>query len=130
MRRPAARLVVTLVMVTTLAFGCAHDPTTNGDQPTGTTSPVTAPTGTEPTWDDAATTAAREAARGLLGMYERDLPDDVRVARRGDESFPVTDDYVLGRRTVELDAEANGYRVTAVIVELPDGPETFVLQGG
>jgi hypothetical protein len=32
---------------------------------------------------------------------------------------------VLGRQTVELDDGAGAYRVSAVVVELPDGPETI-----
>jgi len=74
------------------------------------------------------TDAAREEARAVLGMPEEDLPDDVRIARRGDESFLLTEDYVLGRLTVELDDDGDGYRVTSVVVELPDGPETFELE--
>ncbi len=74
------------------------------------------------------TDAAREEARAVLGMPEEDLPEDVRIARRGDESFLLTEDYVLGRRTVELDDDGDGYRVTSVVVELPDGPETFELE--
>ena len=72
--------------------------------------------------------AAREEARAVLGMPEEDLPEDVRISRRGDESFMLTEDYVLGRLTVELDDDGDGYRVTSVVVELPDGPETFELE--
>jgi hypothetical protein len=74
------------------------------------------------------TDTAREEARAVLGMAEEDLPEDVRIARRGDESFMLTEDYVLGRRTVELDDDGDGFRVTSVVVELPDGPETFELE--
>ena len=64
-------------------------------------------------------------------MSESDLDDsEVRIARRGDEFFILTDDYVLGRSTVELDDDGNGYRVVSVTVELPDQPETFGLEGG
>ena len=73
---------------------------------------------------------ARDDAHGVLGRYERDLPADVRVGRRGDEYLALTEDYVLGRLTVELDDEGDGYRVTSVTVELPDGPETFELTPG
>lgn len=69
----------------------------------------------------------REHARGYLGMGEGDLPDEVRIARRGDDVFMLTEDYVLGRSTVELD-DADGMRVVSVTVELPGGPETFVLE--
>ncbi len=78
--------------------------------------------------DDFDVDAAIEDARAVLGMHEEDLPDDVRIARRGDETFALTEDYVLGRRTVELDDDGDGYRVTSVVVELPDGPQTFELE--
>ena len=72
--------------------------------------------------------AAIEDARAVLGMAEGDLPDDVRIARRGDETFALTEDYVLGRRTVELDDDGDSYRVTSVVVELPDGPQIFEVE--
>ncbi|MEX2561792.1 MAG: hypothetical protein WD358_00915 [Nitriliruptoraceae bacterium] len=72
----------------------------------------------------------REQARGLLGMHEEDLPDGVRISRRGDDDFALTEDYVIGRRTVQLDDDGSGFRVMSVTIELPDGPETFELQGG
>lgn len=38
----------------------------------------------------------------------------------------LTEDYVLGRITVELDADTEGaFRAVTATVELPDGPETF-----
>ena len=82
----------------------------------------------EPGGDEFPVEAAIEDAQALLGVDEGALPDDVRVSRRGDEQLPMTDDYVLGRRTVELEDDGSGYRVVAVTVELPDGPETFSLQ--
>jgi hypothetical protein len=70
--------------------------------------------------------AEREAAQGMLGLAEDELAPDVRVARRGAEQMMLTEDYRLGRKTVELDADRDGtMRVTAVTVELPEGPETF-----
>ncbi len=80
-------------------------------------------------WDDTAgddewVVQARDEARALLGTPEDELGADVRVGRRGSESMMLTEDYVLGRMTVELDDAGAGYRVTAVTVELPDGPET------
>jgi hypothetical protein len=126
-----------LAAVALLAAGCGgtdaastpdepdpDEPVTSPDDGT-TDDPVDDPDGVG---DDCPTDEAREEARGLLGMNEDDLPDDVRTARRGDETFALTEDYVLGRRTVELDDEGDGYRVTAVTVELPDGPETFELE--
>lgn len=70
---------------------------------------------------------ARNEAHGLLGRHEDDLPAEVRVGRRGAEHFALTADYRLGRFTVELDDDGDGYRVTSVAVELPDGVETFQL---
>lgn len=71
--------------------------------------------------------AARQAAFDLIGAAEADLPADVRISRRGTEEFALTEDYVLGRMTVQLDDDGTGtYRVTVLIVELPDGPETIM----
>jgi hypothetical protein len=66
----------------------------------------------------------------LLGLYEDDLAADVRIARRGSEQMALTEDYVLGRLTVELDEDGSAYRVTSVTVELPAGPETLELTPG
>ncbi len=72
--------------------------------------------------------AARAEAQGLLGVAEANLPESVRIARRGSETFGLTEDYSLGRATVELDdTDGSGFRVVAVSVELPDGPESFAL---
>ncbi|MCC5948060.1 MAG: hypothetical protein JJT89_06350 [Nitriliruptoraceae bacterium] len=84
--------------------------------------------GPDDEWADFPADEAREQARGFLGMDEDDLPEEVRVARRGEETFALTEDYVLGRSTVDLDDEGEGFRVVAVTVELPDGPETFTLE--
>lgn len=74
---------------------------------------------------------ARQETQGLLGRYEDDLAPDVRIGRRGDELMALTEDYVLGRMTVELeDTDGDGFRVVAATVELPDGPETFELTPG
>lgn len=89
----------------------------------------TAEPGTGPadgTDDEFPTEAARDEAKGLLGVNEADLSDQVRVSRRGEEQYMLTEDYVLGRFTVELDDnDGSGFRVVTVTVELPDGPETF-----
>jgi hypothetical protein len=79
-------------------------------------------------WDNFPSDDARDQARSLLGMDESDLPDDVRIGRKGDETFMLTEDYVLGRNTVELDDTVGGYKVVSVRVELPDGPEVFTVQ--
>lgn len=68
----------------------------------------------------------RENARALLGIAEGDLPQDVRVGRRGEEHLMLTEDYQVGRRTVELDPDAEGvFRVTKVVLEAEEGPETY-----
>ena len=77
--------------------------------------------------DEFPTDDARNEAHGLLGRYEDTLSDEIRVSRRGSEHFALTEDYRLGRFTVALDDDANGFRVTSVTVELPDGPETYDL---
>jgi hypothetical protein len=99
------------------------------DTPMGDDEPVMGPDG-EPvpadSGDDFPSDAAREEARSMLGKPEAELAADVRVRRRGEESFALTEDYVLGRITVELDDDGTGtYVVTSATVELPDGPETF-----
>jgi ABC-type amino acid transport substrate-binding protein len=68
---------------------------------------------------------ARSDAKDLLGAAEAVLTDDIRVSRRGEETFMLTEDYMLGRMTVELDEHDGGFVVTSVTLELPDGPETF-----
>jgi hypothetical protein len=61
-------------------------------------------------------------AAQLIGMPEDELPADVRIARRGDEQFPMTFDHVLGRRTVELDQDGTGtYVVTSLVLEQEGG---------
>ncbi|HSK24639.1 MAG TPA: hypothetical protein VK906_15745 [Egicoccus sp.] len=68
----------------------------------------------------------RETAAAMLGLAEDELAPDVRIARRGDEQMALTEDYVLGRKTVELDDDGDGtFRVVGVVVELPEGPETI-----
>lgn len=82
----------------------------------------------DPDQGDAPMTDADHRARAqqLLGLPESQLPADVRVGRRGEEHMMLTEDYVIGRRTVELDDQGDGtYLVTAVVVELEGGPETF-----
>lgn len=131
-------LLAAVTVLSLLVAACGNDGTPADELPPGN-SPSAEEPAQEPappedpdaSWDDAAIEEARQQARGLLGMNEADLPDDVRIARRGDEQFMLTQDYVLGRRTVELDdTDGSGYRVVAVTVELPGEPETFELQGG
>lgn len=75
--------------------------------------------------------ALEQEARGLLGRNESDLPSDVRIGRRGDEAMMLTDDFVIGRMTVELDdTDGSGFRVVSVTVEIPNGSQTYELQPG
>lgn len=61
-----------------------------------------------------------------LGRDESELPETMRIGRRGDETMMLTEDYVIGRMTAELDdLDGDGtYTVTSVTVELADGPVT------
>ena len=68
--------------------------------------------------------AAQRDAESLLGATEEDLEiwGDVRIERKGDEEFMLTMDLVPGRKTVQLDEDAEGvHRVTSVTLELEDG---------
>lgn len=122
-----------LAAVPLLALTACGDPDTSPAEAPGTTEPPTAPTTTEPAAPGDATTlppgapdiaAAVGRAASLLGTSERDLPDDVRIARRGDEQLALTMDLVPGRLTVELDEDDDGvFVVTAVSVETEDGSE-------
>lgn len=68
---------------------------------------------------------SEDQARALLGLTEDELTDDIRIARDGDEQYVLTEDYVIGRMTVELDPDAEGVsRVVLVTVELEEGPLT------
>ena len=76
--------------------------------------------------DDLDVDATVERSRALLGLTEDELPAEVRIGRIDDEEWMLTEDYVLGRATVELDTGDDGVaRVTSVRVELTNGPETF-----
>jgi ABC-type amino acid transport substrate-binding protein len=114
-----------------LLGGVACASAADADGSPATTAPPTQPTRPGDGWTDGFDVdAARDAASALLGMTESFLPDAVRVARRGGELMMLTEDYVLGRITVELDNDGDGFRVTSATVELPDGPETVVLAAG
>lgn len=131
--------IVSLLMVASAACGSGTDA---DDTPAGTPDsaclvgdPDCYETGAEPGTDGPdhafAVDAALQTAYGLLGLPEGQLPDDVRIARRGLEHMALTEDYVLGRLTVDLDdTDGSGYRVVDVTVELPDGPETVELTPG
>lgn len=80
----------------------------------------------EPAGDVFDSESAIAQAEALLGLADTELASDVRVGRQGEEAMMLTEDYVLGRLTVELDLDdMDRWIVTAVTVELPDGPQTF-----
>ena len=72
----------------------------------------------------------RKDAKFYLGRPRSELNELIRIARIDDEQRAVTDDYQVGRISVELDTVNDGGEpiVTSATVELPDGPETFELQ--
>lgn len=80
----------------------------------------------EPEGDAFDDEAAIAQAQELLGLTDAELGPDVRVGRRGEEQLTLTEDYRLGRMTVELDVnDMDEWIVTAVTVELADAPQTF-----
>jgi hypothetical protein len=123
-------LAATLAAFSLLAGACAGADAADldADEPVSATPDDGTAVDPDQASDEFPSEDARQEARGLLGMHEHDLETDVRVARRGDESYMLTEDYVLGRRTVELDDDGSGFRVMSVTVELPDGPEEFFLE--
>lgn len=83
--------------------------------------------GAEPDLDDSFDAdVAVENARSLLGEPEDEVLElwqNTRLGRHGDEQMMLTEDYVLGRMTIETEDDGTGtYRVVEVTVELPDGP--------
>lgn len=110
--------IAALLALGVLATGCGVASSAGG----ATDAPAAGDAaGTRPSDD-----TMRETAQSLLGTAEADLADDIRVGRRGGEQMALTEDYVIGRYTVELDDDGTGtFRVTAVTVEMEDGPETF-----
>ena len=72
-------------------------------------------------------------ARSLIGRSEDAVLQesaDVRLGRHGDDQFALTEDYVVGRKTIATEDDGTGtYRVVEVTVELTDGPLT-ITEGG
>jgi hypothetical protein len=68
-------------------------------------------------------------AEALLGEPEEDVLErwpDVRLGRHGDEAMMLTEDYVIGRRTIATEDDGSGtYRVVEVTLELTDGPQVL-----
>lgn len=81
-----------------------------------------------PGLDGANDDAALRDARELLGEPEEQALaafDDVRLGRHGDETYALTEDYVIGRKTISTEDDGSGtYRVVEVVVETSDGPQT------
>jgi hypothetical protein len=133
------RLLPMFLAVGLLAAACGDEvsnasPTTTAPGPATPVAGDPLPDCDDPACDDVGVItdveAARQDARAVLGMQEGDLPEAVRIARRGTELFGLTADYVIGRLTAELDDDGSGFRVVSVTVELPAGPETFGLEAG
>lgn len=141
--------VLTFVLLLVLAAACGGGAATAGsDTPAPADSPVAGgdvasmcmegvpdcndtPDTDINTGDSMTPKQLRQTARDLLGLAEDELPQDVRVGRRGDEQMALTEDYRIGRMTVELDEDDEGaFRVTLVVLELEDGPETFTDKNG
>ena len=129
-------LIASLAAASFLLGACGDDdPTTTSaaDQPTVTDPDSSGAAGgaclegsTEPCNDvGAPADDGGGAARSLLGVAREDLGPDVRIARVDDETFMLTEDYVIDRVTVELDTDADGVaRVTVVTLEADGGPIT------
>lgn len=133
-------MIAAIFAVSLLATGCgpvgSGDDATAGETPAGGSMGMCAPGVTDcvdmvvEDGGDAAGTRLtddelRAEAKSLLGTPEDQLPDDVRVGRRGGEQLMLTEDYVIGRFTVELDDRDGTWVVTVVTVEMEGGPETF-----
>lgn len=80
------------------------------------------------TIDETGIQQLRRDAKFYLGKGRGELNETIRIARVDDEQFALTEDYRIGRITVELDTVQGKPTVTSATVELPDGPETFKLK--
>ena len=71
-----------------------------------------------------------ERAESLLGRSEDAVEESatVRIMRRGDEQLLGTMDLRPGRLNLELDEVDGEYRVTRVVVEVPDGEDELVVE--
>ena len=81
-------------------------------------------------FDDTDRDEREAAAQSLLGAPEAEVDEsaEVRIVRRGDEESPVTMDLRPGRLSVELDEVDGTFRVTRVVVEVPDGQDPLVVE--
>ncbi|MDX1510937.1 MAG: hypothetical protein R3249_06300 [Nitriliruptorales bacterium] len=128
----AAALRLGLV-ATALAFSAiglaACDGATATDTPTDSEAPSD-PTGEADEPLGMTDNEGRERLAHVLGVTEEramELASEngwtLRVERRGDETFALTQDHMIGRITVELDSEDDGetWRVTSAKVEVTSG---------
>jgi hypothetical protein len=123
------RIIISSCVVTALIVAaCTRTDTPDGIDPAdgSVESPDGDPRPDEPASDPFASfdaDRARAAASDLLGVSEAELEPsrDLRIARRGDERFPMTMDLRPGRMNVELDEREGTFVVTRVSVETPDG---------
>jgi hypothetical protein len=135
--RPLALAVLGLLVIGATACGVAQgtdpgipDPPIAGDCPPGVDRCGDDAIVVDEPWDESVFEENRLRARELLGLPEDALPDDVRVARRGDDHMALTMDLQPGRLNVELDERGNGFEVVLVTLETPDGSEEFTLDEG
>ncbi len=98
------------------ATECVDTPQLNSDEPVEI--------------DETAVAQFRKDARYYLGRPQSELTELIRIGRIDDAQRALTEDYQVGRITVELDTPSSGGEpiVTTATVELPDGPETFELE--
>ena len=103
-----------------IAGMCAEGAPNCDDTPQGTGDPMPI--------DETGIRQFRRDAKFYLGKPKSEVPELIRIARIDDEQFALTEDYQIGRITVELDDLSDGPIVTKSTVELPDGPESFSLK--
>ena len=98
------------------ATECVDTPQLNSDEPVEI--------------DETGVEQLRKDAKFYLGRPQGELNELIRVGRIDDAQVALTEDYRVGRITVELDTPDSGGEpiVTSSTVELPDGPETFELE--
>jgi hypothetical protein len=124
-----------------LIAGCGGDTPAPASEPVGVETP-SEHSRIDPTSEDAPVEpgeygegfdadAARADAIALLGLTEDEVGErsDVRTGRNGDEHFMLTEDYVLGRKTLTYEADAQGvHRVTEVVIEMPGSAQTVIAE--
>lgn len=120
-RRSPVRVAVAGLLAAVVAAGCAGAAEEGGE--VGNVPP---PPDADAPFDPE---ASRELAEQWLGVAEEDIEETemLRIARRGEESFPATMDLRPGRFNLELDEADDGvYRVSRIIVENDQGASLVV----